>query len=192
MQTSNERLCKYAFLRPCLSCYYITQASVNESLRLIPLDINTMYRCKVKQHSPVYIVVVFYFSVNNFNSVIRELNANSYINIFVVYDDFNWPRIWTNGEFIWTVWKLGFINAWNFLTGLLIIFKEEKGCSASLWLWGFAFGCKGWTWRRYRRTQYYGEYMAPGGRAREEEKEEEETLNSESHALYISYNFVSD
>ena len=64
-------------LRLYLFYYYITRASVNESLRLIPLNINTMYRHQVKQHSPVYIVVVFYFSVNNFNSVIRGENANS-------------------------------------------------------------------------------------------------------------------
>ena len=32
--------------------------------------------------------------------------------------------------------------------------------------------------------------MAPGGRAREEEDEEEkETLHNEFHAMYISYNF---
>jgi hypothetical protein len=48
--------------------YYITRASVNQSLRLIQVDINATYRHQVKQHSPVYIVLVFYCSVNNFNS----------------------------------------------------------------------------------------------------------------------------
>ena len=57
MQINNERICKYAFLRLCLFYYYITQTSVNESLRLIPLDINAMYRHQVKQHSPIYRVI---------------------------------------------------------------------------------------------------------------------------------------
>jgi hypothetical protein len=52
--------------------YYITRASSNQSLRLIQVDINTTYRHQVKQHSPVYIVLVFYCSVNNFNSDVHK------------------------------------------------------------------------------------------------------------------------
>jgi hypothetical protein len=51
---------------------------VNESLRLIPLNSNTMNRHQVKQHSPV-----FYFSVNNFNSVIRGENAKEILSRYM-------------------------------------------------------------------------------------------------------------